>query len=105
MASNVRIQPTALKELEAIVAYLANFGPHTAGAFLDAWSALLNELSDGSVEYGPSRFEVLARLGYRTALLKNYVVLFFKEEDAVVIAHIFHQRQDYARIVVGNPPD
>lgn len=31
--------------------------------------------------------------------VKNYVVLYEAEGDEVVVAHIFHQSQDYARLV------
>ena len=31
--------------------------------------------------------------------VKNYVVLYKAEGDEVVVAHIFHQSQDYARLV------
>ena len=101
MAYEVRIQPTALKELESIVAYLLNFGPNTAGAFLDEWEGLLQELEDGIVEHGLSRFDVLTRLGYRAVIMKNYIVLYFKEGNSVVVSHIFHQSQDYASIVIN----
>ena len=101
MACRVRIQPTALRELESIVEYLLGFGPNTASAFLDEWESAVERLQDGSVEHRLSRFEPLARLGYRTVLVKGYVDLYFKEGDDVVIAHLFHQSQDYASIVLG----
>lgn len=31
--------------------------------------------------------------------VKSYVVLYEAEGDEVVVAHIFHQSQDYARLV------
>lgn len=31
--------------------------------------------------------------------VKNYVVLYKADGDEVVVAHIFHQSQDYARLV------
>lgn len=102
MAYNVRIQPSALIELDEIVSYLMVFGPHTAQSFLDNWEAMLNELRDGIVKHALSRFEVLTKLGYRTAFVKNCIVLFFKEEeDTLTLAHIFHQSQDYARLVLN----
>lgn len=101
MAYNVRIQPSALIELDEIVSYLMAFGPHTAQSFLDNWEAMLDELRDGIAEHALSKFEVLAKLGYRTAFVKNYIVLFFKEEDTLTVAHIFHQSQDYARLVLN----
>ncbi len=101
MACEVRIQPTALRELEDIVAYLSVFGSNTAKSFLDAWESALTGLRDGIVERRLSRFDVLARLGYHTILVKGYVALYFQERDTVVVAHLFHQSQDYASIVLN----
>ena len=101
MACRVRIQPTALRELEGTVEYLLGFGPNTASAFLDEWENVIECLKDGSVEHRLSRVEPLAKLGYHTVLVKGYIALYFKEEEDVVIAHLFHQSQDYASIVLN----
>jgi len=100
MACRVRIQPTAEAELQAIVAYLMAFGPGTAAAFLDAWETMLVSLRDGTIEHRLSRFVPLARLGYHSVLVKGCLALYFKEGDDIVIAHVFHQSQDYANLVV-----
>ncbi len=101
MACEVRIQPTALRELDGVVEYLMAFGQGTASSFVSEWEATIEGLRDGTVEHRLSRFEALARLGYHTVLLKGYVVLFFYEGEQVVVAHLFHQSQDYASIVLG----
>lgn len=101
MACEVRIQPTAIGELERTVEYLLGFGPNTASAFLDEWKNVIERLRDESLEHRLSRFEPLARLGYHTILVKSYIVLYFKEGNDVVIAHFFHQSLDYARIVLN----
>ena len=100
MACEVKIQPTALRELGSIVAYLADFGPNTAASFLDEWESALEGLREESLVHHLSRFDVLARLGYHTVLIKGYVALYFIEDGSVVIAHLFHQSQDYANIVL-----
>lgn len=89
MACRVRIQPTALRELEGTVEYLLGFGPNTASAFLDEWENVIECLKDGSVEHRLSRFEPLAKLGYHTVLVKGYIALYFKEGEDVVIAHLY----------------
>ena len=101
MACRVRIQPTALRELDSVVEYLLVFGSNTASTFLDEWESVIARLRDGSVEHRLSRFEPLARLGYHTVLVKGYIALYFKEGEDVVIAHLFHQGQDYAGIVLN----
>ena len=100
MACNVRIQPTAERELDAIVDYLAAFGPNTASAFLDEWERALRQLRDGRVEHRLSRFLPLAKLGYHTVIVNSYIALYYKEGDDVVIAHVFHQSRDYANLVL-----
>ncbi len=101
MPCKVRMQPTALQELESIIEYLLGFGPNTASSFLNEWESVIEGLRDGIVEHRLSRFEPLARLGYHTVLMKGCIALYFKEGDNVVIAHIFHQSQDYANIVLN----
>lgn len=98
---DVRIQPTALSEFEEIVAYLKGFGEQAASSFLDEWEKALRSLSEGLIEYRLSRFALLARLGYHTVLVKNYILLYYREGNVVVIAHVFHQSQDYASIVLN----
>lgn len=101
MACRVKIQPTASKELEGIVAYLSSFGPNTAASFLDEWENALERLREESVIHRLSRFDILARLGYYTILIKGYIALYFIEDGDVIIAHLFHQSKDYANIVLN----
>lgn len=96
MACSASIQPTANRKLESIVSYLLAFEPHTAKSFLDSWKQMLEELRDGMVKHRFSCFPVLARLGYHAILVNFYIALYFKENNAAVIAHAFHKSQDYA---------
>jgi plasmid stabilization system protein ParE len=100
MAYKVRIQPSALQELDETISHLKGFGDNTASSFLTKWQNLLEGLRDGAVEHRLSRFDVLARLGYRTVLLDKYIILYFTEGEELTIAHLFHQSQDYASIVI-----
>lgn len=101
MAYNVRIQPTALQELESTVKYLLSFGSKTASTFLNEWNKVIKNLRGGTMEYRLSRFEPLAQLGYHTILINSYIVLYFIDGDDIVVAHLFHQSQDYASIVLN----
>lgn len=97
----MRIQPTALRELEDIVIYLSSFGSATVKSFLAEWEKTLEELRSGTVKHRLSRMDILVQLGYRTVLLGGYVVLFFQDgNDMIVVAHLFHQSQDYANLVL-----
>lgn len=101
MAYSVIIQPTAEKELRSIFRYLNSFGKMPMRSFRDEWKSFLFAVNSGTIEYRLSRFEPLADRGYHSSLVKNYVVLFYYEDDKVYIAHVFHQAQDYASIVLN----
>lgn len=81
--------------------YLSSFGSATVKSFLAEWEKTLEELRSGTVKHRLSRMDVLARLGYRTVLLGGYVVLFFQDGNGmIVVAHLFHQSQDHANLVL-----
>ena len=44
----------------------------------------------------------LAELGYRSFRVLNYIALYKVLDGGIVIAHIFHERQDYARLATGD---
>ena len=103
MASEVRILPSAEAEVENIVAYLSSFGSGAARRFVTEYRHQLDVLAEGAVEYGLSRMPELAALGYRACFVGSYILLYYREPGvagAAVVAHVFHQRQDYARLVV-----
>lgn len=100
MASyKVLIQSTALDEFDKISEYLAQHSERAAQKFKEDWFACLDSLEDGTVEYGLSRFENLGGAGYHSVFFGQYVLLFYKNGDTKTIAHIFHQKQDYANLV------
>ena len=96
---NVEILSTALEEFDKIVEYLSSYDIKTALKFKEDWYTSIDSMKDGVVEYGLSRFENLAGAGYHSLLFNKYILLYFKTEDTKVIAHIFHQKQDYANLV------
>lgn len=91
----------ALEELDSIVAYLrsAADGPTAASSFLKELERQIGITCENPEAHELSRVPKLASLGYRTMLIKSYVALYFIQDNAVFIAHIFHQRQDYARLL------
>lgn len=44
----------------------------------------------------------LAELGYPSFRVLNYIALYKVLDGGIVIAHIFRECQDYARLVVGD---
>ena len=99
MAFRPRLLESADQELRDIVSYLVGHSDDAARGFLDAFERQLDLLCSGVVSCGFSRMPELARLGYRSVLVGRYVFLYYLEEDCVVVAHLFHQRQDYVSLV------
>lgn len=99
MACEVRILPTALKELDSIVVYLSDVSPAAASRFLDEWDKALERLRSVELEFALCRFEPLAKLGYRLFKVSSYIALYYREGEDAVIAHVFHQSRDYASLV------
>ena len=99
MAYKVVILPTAAAEREAITDCLASFGASAVSSFLDEYEHQLELIASGSACYGLSRFDELARLGYRMAPVNNYLFLYAIEDGVVTVAHFFHQTQNYASLV------
>lgn len=105
MAYNVRMLPTAKREIEDIVDYLLGHGVNTARRFSDKFRAQLELLASGVVDFGPSSIPELSALGYHACLVNTYVMLYYYAGNDVVIAHVFHQSQDYAALVVPRTAD
>lgn len=98
---NVIIADTAEGELRLINEYLAFFGAQTADSFVDAVQDKVSMLKEGVVEFPLAKDPDLAQAGFHAALVKNYVMLYsIADNGDVYVAHVFHQSQDYAKLVV-----
>lgn len=100
MAYSARIFPAAEIELDLIVAYLVTLDSSVATNFLNEYMKQLDLLCEGVVEYPLSKLPELANLGYHVALVNNYLFFYYIEDNCLVVAHIFHQRQNYAPLVL-----
>ncbi len=92
---------SAQEELDEILEYLTALsgGTKTAVSFLNELEEKMNLVCANPKIFALSKIENLSLLGYRTFFVKKYVVLYFYRDQTVFIAHIFHQMQDYARLV------
>lgn len=101
MAYPRAILSSAQLEFESIVEYLAVelANPKAADAFMAEFERQLNLVCDTPELHGLSRIPELAAMGFRPMLVKRYVALYRFDGEKVVVAHIFHQTQDYARLV------
>ena len=95
MTYNVVILKSARYEFESIVGYLAQIlkNPRAAGNFQ------LDLLREQPLLRPLSHMQELAARNYRSFPVNNYVCLYKFEHETIYIAHIFHQSQDYARLV------
>ena len=101
MACDYAILSEAQAEMESIVSYLVSIAGSlsAARAFMDEFDEKIALACDNPALYGLSRMPELAALGYRAFFVKNYAVLYFFRDGRIYVAHVFHQRQDYARLV------
>ena len=91
----------AQREYRNIVAYLVEVlkSPRAATDFMDEFEYQLGLVTENPSLHAPSRLPELAARGYRSMLVKHYIVLYKVVGHSVVIAHIFHQSQDYAQLI------
>lgn len=101
MAYKKVILDEAQREYRGIVGYLVEVlkSPSAAAAFMDEFDHQLDLVADNPGLYALSRMPELAARGYRAAHVNSYVMLYKVHGDKVVVAHIFHQTQDYARLL------
>ncbi len=101
MTYKVVILEESQREYRSIVDYLSNVlkSRQAAKNFIDEFDRQVCLISDNPNVFSLSRLPELAALEYHTAFVNRYVMLYKMKEDAAMIAHIFHQTQDYARLV------
>lgn len=101
MTYSYRFLDGAQADYEGIVAYLLSIsdGPSAAQNFVDEFDKQINLVCSNPELYRLSRLPELAALGYRTMLVNKYIALYSFRQETVIVAHIFHQKQDYARLV------
>ncbi len=100
MAYKRVILSSAESERNEITKYLFGVSGRTAVAsFLDSLDQEVDLVTSMPTIYALSRIGDLAAKGYRVAFFGSYAMLYRFEKDTVYIAHVFHQRQDYAHLV------
>ena len=101
MGCRRRILPRAESELEEIVSYLCDIlgSPSAARSFLDDFIGQVDAICEHPIMRPLSHLPELVALGYRSAPVGNYLFLYRVTDDWIVVAHVLHQSQDYARLV------
>lgn len=95
------ILASAQLEYRSTVEYLLHgFGsPSAAQRFMAEFDYQLGLVCDMPEIHALSRMSELAKMGYRPMLVNRYVALYRFDGEKIVVAHIFHQTQDYARLI------
>lgn len=101
MAYRLVIAREAQREYRAVVDYLAKTlgSPQAARHFMDEFDAKAELMRRRPEAFDLCHLPELAALGYRSTAVMRYTFLYRVAGDEVVIAHVFHQSQDYARLV------
>lgn len=91
------------RDLDAAVAYIAlsleNKG--AALSLLDATEKVYDNLECMPLMYEACRDPYLHELGFRKAIVHNYVIIYKvdEEQETVYILRLFHGRQDYVNLL------
>lgn len=101
MGCEAQLALEAQEELAAIVDYLVTTAnaPTAAVQLLAALDELLDRIEERPGLYPLSQDPHLAQLGYRKAVVGSYIALYRMTSAGPVVGHIFHGKQDYAKLV------
>lgn len=101
MGYKLSIAHEAQREYRDIVSYLVDVlkSPQAAPHFMDEFDVKMEAVRDNPEAFSHCHLSELAARGYRAVPVMRYKLLYKVSGDEVVIAHIFHQSQDYARLV------
>ncbi len=89
------------RDLDAVIAYitLSLENKTAAAALLDAIEECYDKLARMPLMYEACRDPYLKELGYRKAVIHNYILIYRVEATTVHIMRLFHGRQDYQRLI------
>ncbi len=101
MAYSVRFSAEAAADVESAVTYLAEalHSPKAADDFLAELERQVSLLESLPLSFPAVDETRLHATGYRKAPVLRYLLVFRVEEQAVHVVRLFHQSQDYARLL------
>lgn len=101
MTCNYVLLPRAQQDFDGIVRYLFIdlASPATARRFISEFEKSMMLVCEHPEMYPLSQMDEVAARGYRAMRVMRYIVLYANRDDKIVVAHIFHSLQDYARYV------
>ena len=101
MACEYVLLPRAQADFEGIVRYLAIdlASPQAASRFVGEFEERISLVCEHPEMCPLSRMPEVAARGYRAMRVMGYMVLYAHRDERIVVAHVFHMLQDYARYV------
>lgn len=101
MAYKLVVLYTAKIEYCSILNYIANIlqDKKAVKNFYYEFNRIISLLRNNPNLFSISQFEELSINGYHKANVNNYLILYKIEKQTIYIAHIFHQMQDYGKLV------
>jgi len=101
MVIKAKLSESATEEYERIIRYLTTQlrSPQAADNFENEFKRVLSIACKQPEIFALSNDPHLAQQGYRVLLFNKYLALYTYRDDKIIVAHIFHQTQDYARLV------
>lgn len=101
MDSSYILLPRAQEDFEGIVRYLSVelASPAAARRFVDEFEKGVALVCKHPELYPLSRMPEVAARGYRAMPVMRYIALYAIRDGKIIVAHIFHSLQDYARYV------
>ena len=101
MATEFKLTEHAALEYEQIVEYLSIKlkSPQAASNFEEEFLRVTDLACIQPEVFPLSQHPRLAKLGYRKLLINRYIALYTYRNNTIIVAHIFYQAQDYARLV------
>jgi plasmid stabilization system protein ParE len=103
MAYKVQVSDTAEGEIDGILTYLVDElkSPDAARSFYDDVLKCYRVLEENPYIYSLCLDEMLARQGYRRAVIKNYIIVYqiAEDEPLVKVISVVHGSRDYANLL------
>ena len=98
-AYNVKIFSEAENDLDEIVDYLATLSEQAALKYYELIIEKIGTLATMPERCPPSRNTQLRLRGYRTLLVKNYIVFYVVKDKTVEIRRILYARSQYETLL------
>ena len=96
---DVKIFPSAQGDLREIAEYLNTLSAETAIRYYDLIIEKVGTLTNMPKRYPLARDTQLRLRGYRTLLIKNYIVFYAVKDRTVEIHRILYARRQYERLL------